>query len=190
MPDKPPAPAPRRAPDRPGHPDRFGRPAGRTAADAADRHPDTKERLLRAAVDIFATKGYLAATVRDICAAAGANSAAVNYHFGDKNRLYAAVLHHIFTEHQDLDGCIPPLPPGAPAAARLERHLRIAVRKIYHDADRPCPGSPAPIFLMEMARPSEHLGELTDRYIRPDHEALQGILSELLGPEAPKALVN
>src|SRR3954468_6586493 len=51
--------------------------------------PDlTKARLLEAAGEEFAEKGFECATVRSICQRAGANLAAVNYHFGDKERLY------------------------------------------------------------------------------------------------------
>ena len=42
---------------------------------------------------IFADRGYHAATIREICDAAGANIAAVNYHFGDKLALYTEVVH-------------------------------------------------------------------------------------------------
>src|SRR3954453_12160787 len=52
----------------------------------------TRKRLLEAAGEVFADKGFKAATVRDICCRAGANVAAINYHFGDKERLYAEVL--------------------------------------------------------------------------------------------------
>jgi len=48
----------------------------------------TKTRLLEAAGEEFADKGFGGATVRAICARAGANVAAINYHFGDKERLY------------------------------------------------------------------------------------------------------
>ena len=41
-----------------------------------------------AAGEIFAEYGYRAATVRQICEKAGANIAAVNYYYGDKERLY------------------------------------------------------------------------------------------------------
>ena len=44
----------------------------------------TREKLLDVAGRIFADRGYRAATIREICLAAGANVAAVNYHFGDK----------------------------------------------------------------------------------------------------------
>ena len=57
----------------------------------------TKKRLLQAAAEIFAAKGFRDATVAEICEAAGANIAAVNYHFGDKSKLYSEVWHYLFT---------------------------------------------------------------------------------------------
>ena len=52
----------------------------------------TKARLLEAAGEEFAEKGFELARVRAICERAGANLAAVNYHFGDKEQLYVEVL--------------------------------------------------------------------------------------------------
>jgi AcrR family transcriptional regulator len=52
----------------------------------------TRDRLLDAAEDLFARKGYTAASVRGIVAAAGCNLAAVNYHFGSKRNLYREVF--------------------------------------------------------------------------------------------------
>jgi AcrR family transcriptional regulator len=43
---------------------------------------------LAAASEVFAAKGYPDATIAEICAKAGANLAAVNYHFRDKESLY------------------------------------------------------------------------------------------------------
>src|SRR4030095_12192205 len=57
---------------------------------------ETRQRLLEAAGEVFAARGFRAATVREICQRAQANLAAVNYHFGDKERLYAAVLQYTF----------------------------------------------------------------------------------------------
>src|SRR6516225_8210096 len=58
------------------------------------RHRDreTRERVLKAAAQLFADRGFKKVTVRDICRAARANVAAVNYHFGDKGGLYREVL--------------------------------------------------------------------------------------------------
>ena len=53
---------------------------------------ETRNRLLNAAGEVFAEKGFKSATVRAICDRAGANIAAVNYHFGDKEHLYSEVL--------------------------------------------------------------------------------------------------
>jgi AcrR family transcriptional regulator len=55
--------------------------------------PDTtKARLLDAAGEEFAAKGFEAARVRTICERADANLAAVNYHFGDKEQLYVQAV--------------------------------------------------------------------------------------------------
>src|SRR5258706_15377613 len=52
----------------------------------------TRDKLLEVAEQVFADCGYQAASIRKICVRAGANVAAVNYHFGDKLRLYTEVL--------------------------------------------------------------------------------------------------
>lgn len=53
---------------------------------------DTKTRLLDAAEVLFAERGIAEASLRDITTHATANLAAVNYHFGGKNGLLAAVF--------------------------------------------------------------------------------------------------
>ncbi len=57
-------------------------------------HDATKVRLLEAAGEEFAAKGFEGATVRDICERAGANQAAINYHFGSKEHLYEQTVLH------------------------------------------------------------------------------------------------
>lgn len=51
-----------------------------------------QDQLLEAAGELFADKGFDRTTSREICARAGMNTAAVNYHFGGIDALYAAVL--------------------------------------------------------------------------------------------------
>ena len=52
----------------------------------------TKERILNEAEALFAKNGYDAVSVREITTAACCNLAAVNYHFGNKQKLYLEVF--------------------------------------------------------------------------------------------------
>jgi AcrR family transcriptional regulator len=63
------------------------RKTGKTVSEA-----DTRERILAAAAEVFASIGFAGARVDDIAAKAGINKAMLYYHVGDKDRLYATVL--------------------------------------------------------------------------------------------------
>jgi AcrR family transcriptional regulator len=52
---------------------------------------DVRNRLLDAAEKLFSERGFADTSVRDITAEANCNVAAVNYHFGSKERLYTDV---------------------------------------------------------------------------------------------------
>ena len=52
----------------------------------------TRAALLEAAIAIFSENGYKSGSVRRIAQRAGANPAAINYHFGGKEGLYREVL--------------------------------------------------------------------------------------------------
>jgi AcrR family transcriptional regulator len=58
----------------------------------ADRRADTRERLLRAAAELFASQGYDAVSVDEVAAAADRSSGAVYAHFGSKHGLLRALL--------------------------------------------------------------------------------------------------
>ena len=60
----------------------------------------TKLDLILAAGEIFARDGLLGASIRTIAKKAGANIAAINYHFGSKENLYKEVLRFI---HKNLE---------------------------------------------------------------------------------------
>jgi AcrR family transcriptional regulator len=64
----------------------MGRIAGVTAA-------ETRERLLSAAADIFAERGYDGTRVADIAAAAGVSNGALYAHFASKAELLIQALH-------------------------------------------------------------------------------------------------
>ncbi len=53
---------------------------------------ETKRKIISAANALFAEKGFEAVSLREITALAGANVAAVNYHFGNKEQLIDEVI--------------------------------------------------------------------------------------------------
>lgn len=55
-------------------------------------HFSTKERILSAAEELFASHGFQGASLRQVTAAANVNLAAVNYHFGSKDNLVNEVF--------------------------------------------------------------------------------------------------
>ncbi|MGZ4697118.1 MAG: TetR/AcrR family transcriptional regulator, partial [Oryzihumus sp.] len=60
---------------------------GDTAGGTARRAPETVQRLIDAAADAFADKGFHATTTRDIAARAGLSPAGVYVHFATKEDL-------------------------------------------------------------------------------------------------------
>ena len=154
---------------------------------------NTRDRLLKAAITVFARKGYEAATVRRICGLAGANVAAVNYHFGGKKALYAAVLKHVFeaagagVPDKTLTFQDPSLPP--------EERLRTYILSYFHwvfgsEKGKEEYSNLSTIFIMEMARPSEGLDKVVEKYIRPQAAMLMDILQDVLGPDAPERVLR
>jgi AcrR family transcriptional regulator len=72
---------------------------------------DMRERILLNAEKDFAKKGYAAASIRELCEAAGVNRALIYYYFADKADLYRAVIANgeedllrIAREARDSDG--------------------------------------------------------------------------------------
>jgi len=141
---------------------------------------NTKNALLAAAIDVFADKGFDAATVRDICGQAKANVAAVNYHFGGKDALYVAVLEEIFPKDDHLPTTNATLTPEK----RLHLYLSELASEIYERGSNMVTQRWA-IFLREMAKPSHNLDFIVKRQIQPRANELRDIVAAILGPDAP-----
>ncbi|MFE1593752.1 TetR/AcrR family transcriptional regulator [Nocardia sp. NPDC058705] len=80
----------------------------------------TREDLLDAAKQCLATRGYARTTVRDIVAASGTNLAAINYHFGTRDKLLQQAMLESSAEAvtQILEAL--PAPDPSDPTARLE----------------------------------------------------------------------
>ena len=142
---------------------------------------ETRERLLENACGVFAEKGYQDASIAEICERAGANVAAVNYHFGGKDALYAEVWRHTFETFMQaypLDGG---LPDDAPPEERLFARVHALLKRVFDDGRV---GQCFRIGLRELVNPSTALENTRRELIGPHRQHTQALVRELLGPEA------
>jgi len=144
-----------------------------------------KEKLLGAASDVFAEKGFRDATVAEICSRAGANISAVNYHFGSKEALYQETWRHSFSESLKafpLDGGV-----GATASAeeRLRGQLTSMIQRIADENNKD-------FFIaqMELINPTGLLQEVMQAELIPMRQQTLALVRELLGPEATEVEVQ
>jgi TetR/AcrR family transcriptional repressor of nem operon len=78
-----------------------------------------REKLLDAALNVLRAKGYSAATVDDLCAAAGVTKGAFFHHFESKEALAVAAAHHWSEVTGALFAGAPYHAPAAPLARIL-----------------------------------------------------------------------
>jgi AcrR family transcriptional regulator len=138
--------------------------------------PDpTRQKLLEAAGQVFAENGFHSATVRDICARAGANVAAVNYYFGDKVELYEEVLRQAVCTVHDA-GLREALGSAQPKDA-LRRVIRYMLEK-FCGASRP--SWAMRLMVHEMARPTPVLIRVIDEIVEPNYIMLRRLIGRML----------
>ncbi len=137
----------------------------------------TREQLIAAAGAVFADSGFRGATVRDICQKAGANVAAVNYHFGDKQGLYTEVLRRNYQRAIERFPGAGGIPAGASAEARLLAFIRSFLQRIFAEGVDSCHGR---LLAREMIDPTPALDALVAVEIRALADQLTAIVRELL----------
>ena len=141
-------------------------------------HDQTRRQLLEAAGEVFAEVGFRNATVREICRRAGVNIAAINYHFGDKEQLYAEVLHD---SQQKAFEKYPPLldvAADAPPEEKLHAFVRSFLFRIFDKGSTAWFGK---MMSREMVEPTAALNALLETRMRPMARLLGGIVAEILG---------
>jgi AcrR family transcriptional regulator len=146
---------------------------------------ETAKRLLTAAAEVFAEKDYRSATVSEICQLAEANIAAVNYHFRDKETLYAEAWRHAFSESikaQPPDGGVS---PEAPPQERLRGQITALLQRIGHPKNKEFW-----IAQKEITNPTGLLAEVMAAEITPLHKRMEGVVRELLDPAATESQVQ
>ena len=99
------------------------------------RHPprradDTRWRILEAAIELFAARGYAATSMRDIATAVGIKSASIYAHFDGKRQIVTEALSEVLHEFHSF--VTEPLDPDDPPERQLqvlvERHATWQIR--------------------------------------------------------------
>jgi len=134
----------------------------------------SRERLLLAAMQLFAAQGYAKTSTREIALAAGANVAAISYYFGDKAGLYRAAL----TDFKP--------PENLAAFTREDITLRKALGCYYGQMLAPMlEGQAADLmlrmWLREVLEPTGIWQDKVYNGIRPQFMALAGMLARHVG---------
>jgi AcrR family transcriptional regulator len=65
-----------------------------------------RARIVRAAIDEFAARGFKGASMDAIAARTATTRALINYHFGGKEQIYLAVLEHVYSEIRQAEGLL------------------------------------------------------------------------------------
>jgi AcrR family transcriptional regulator len=137
----------------------------------------TRQKLLLAACELFATQGFGAASIREIARKAGTNVAAINYHYGSKENLYSEAVKYVVRQIMARRSAIvAEVPEGAPRKVVLE-----ALRKAIELEVRWYVSSEAPqwhfqLILGCILTRNDILDTLFEQVFHPNHVMLKRLL--------------
>lgn len=141
---------------------------------------EARNRLLYAALDLFADKGFAKTSTREIALAAQVNIASISYYFGDKAGLYKAV----FTDPR-VNPTVPPEHIDKPS-----QPLQVSITTLMRSFVDPLKQSHLvqqcmKLHFREMLEPTGIWQEEVERNIKPAHDALATALCRHLGVAQP-----
>ena len=145
----------------------------------------TRGKLLAAAGEIFAEKGFRETTIAEISLKAGTNIAAVNYHFGSKEALYREAWRHAFAQSMEShppDGFVS---ADAPPEERLQGQVTALLHRISDPNNREFR-----IIQREFSNPTGLLSEVMQAEIQPLQQRTEKLVREFLGPQATEQEVQ
>ena len=150
----------------------------RTVRGGANGAPEehTRERLLAEAASLFAARGYARVTVRDICRAAHANVAAINYHFHGKRGLYDAVVQSAIDQMRSTTATIVEAGENQPAGRRLTTFIEIFLQRVTAMRDNWI----HQLMVRELNEPTAALDLIVRQVLEPRMKYLGGVIAELL----------
>jgi AcrR family transcriptional regulator len=145
----------------------------------ARHEPDreTRARVLEEARKQFAAQGFRHVTVREICHAAEANVAAVNYHFGDKRGLYLEVLEMAMASMRETTDQARQAGEGGDAEHKLRAYIRVFLQRVGQGKDSWI----HQVMTHEMAEPTDALDRVVKEVIEPRIAYMRVLIGEMLG---------
>ena len=147
---------------------------------------DTRNRLMVAAAEVFAEQGFRHARISDICERAQANIAGVNYHFGDKENLYLAVVQKL-DEESKADAPYMKIDPDASAEEKLHTFVREFLGVLLRTGPSTWLGK---LMAREMMEPTAALDYMIEHVIPPVDGVARGIVGEVLSLPAESPIVQ
>ena len=151
----------------------------------SDKGEKTAQRLLESACQIFSKKGFRDATVAEICADANANIAAINYHYGSKEKLYHAAWEHADARAEAL------YPFDAGHTHSPEEWVCHLIRsRVMAILDEGPAGWLPQLIGREMSAPTPLMPALREEFLGPKRARLHAMICELLGSKATPLQVD
>lgn len=148
---------------------------------------NTPRAIIEAAGPIFAERGYGAVTLKEIVAAAGVNSAAVNYHFGDKQGLYRAVIEHNLEKREEAA----PIDTPDKKRLRVQSRLRDFVHTLMIQLlDDTLPSVMSRLMLREAIDPTAEFDQAVEQLPKRQIMMLDAMIGELAGDRCTRAEVR
>lgn len=147
----------------------------------------TRQQLLEVAGRVFAERGYVYATSKEICEQANANIAAVNYHFGGKDGLYAAVLEEAHARLVSIDIVTEITQSKGSAADKLRMLLRKIVGEV---AKRDSGAWELRVLSRELLAPTSLMDGMMRNQVLPKAKLVTGMIGDILGVPATHPAVS
>jgi AcrR family transcriptional regulator len=116
-------------------------------------------------------------TVRQICEAASANVAAVNYHFGDKRGLYQEVLDGAIAIMQETTEQARQAGEGGTSEDKLRAYIRVFLQRVAKGRDSWI----HQMMTHEMADPTDALDHIVHEVIQPRIDYMRQQVGDMLG---------
>ncbi len=154
----------------------------------ADRKENTRDKILDAAENLFAQKGYSGASVKNIADQAGVTGAMIHYFFKSKEALYNAVLERVANELYEMGMHI--ISTQKPALERLELYI-----DSFYDYAEKHPNFACLTRMAVGAGDCVNTGRIIEEKFRPlfdlgERFIAKGVKDGLFKPINPKHLVS